>query len=238
MYPFEALRPAWEELWAAVHAEAGWTPPALSWPDDVVATWTDPACAVTQACGWPVATSLRDRIAVVGAFTPRVAGAEGCRYRSVIIAARDEALHAFVDRGATVAVNGHDSLSGWISLRVATETADGWLGTVVTTGSHVASLRAVRAGEAELASIDALTWAYAGLLYPELTSGLHQIAEGPLVPALPVIVPATTAAEQISRLRRAFGPAVRASRDELLLDGFCPLDNIDYAPLLELLPTS
>lgn len=243
MYPFEPLRPTWEDLWCAVHERATWTPPTLTWPADVHDTWTDLHCAVTQACGWPVATSLRQLVTVVGAFEPRVDGAAGCRYRTVLVTARDEELQSFPARGATVAVNSDDSLSGWISLLAATGAADGWPGTVVTTSSHLASLRAVRAGDAELASIDPLTWAYVARLDPDLIGALHQVGVGPLVPTLPVIVPRSTSPERVEDLRAAFvgafaDPTTKAARDGLLLDGFCPLGNADYDPLLALATTS
>jgi len=240
MYPLADLRPAWEELWAGVHELAPWTPPTLSWPDDVHETWTDPRCVLTQACGWPVATRLRNQVAVVGAFELAIEGAEGHRYRTVLVAAHDAPASSFVERAVTVAVNGEDSLSGWISLLDATGTADrGWPGRLVTTGAHVESVRALRDGTAELASVDALTWAYLQRFRPELVDGLHVVGHGPLVPSLPIVTPVTTPAERVDDLRRAFSIAVRdvaSTSHELLLSGFASLDIGDYLSLPEQIP--
>ena len=49
MYPFDALRPAWERLWAAVTARLSWTPTGLRWSGTVQQHWTDPSCHVAHA---------------------------------------------------------------------------------------------------------------------------------------------------------------------------------------------
>ncbi len=107
MYPFEALRPAWERLWAGVADRVPWAPRSLRWSNSVQEHWADPSCTVAHACGWPIATGLHDR-AVVGAFALRLADADGHRYRSVLVSRGD---------GRRLAVNSDDSLSGWISAR-------------------------------------------------------------------------------------------------------------------------
>ena len=171
MYPLEPLRPAWERLWAAVHELAPWTPATLTWTDDVHATWTDPACVVSHACGWPVATYLRDRVDVVGAFSPDLPDASGHRYRSALVASRPASLASFAAAKAVAAATTEDSLTGWISLRAA---AGGeWPGPVVWTGGHVASLEALQQRRADLASIDPLTLAYVRRHLPDLVAGLH-----------------------------------------------------------------
>ena len=58
MYPFDALRPAWERLWAAVADRVPWAPRSLRWSGDVQEHWTDPSCTVAHACGWPIAAHL------------------------------------------------------------------------------------------------------------------------------------------------------------------------------------
>ena len=191
MYPVEPLRPAWEKLWAAVHARAPWTPAVLTWGGTVQDHCADPKCIVTHACGWPIATTLRETVTVVGAFSLALPEADGHRYRSVIVASRSGELSSFVTGEATVAANSDDSLSGWVSLRAATVGVHHpWPGRVQWTGAHVDSVRAVRAGDADLASIDELTWAHLRRLEPELVDGLHVVGRGPWVPS-PAIITAT-----------------------------------------------
>jgi ABC-type phosphate/phosphonate transport system substrate-binding protein len=229
MYPFEPLHGAWERLWSAIHERAPWTPASLRWDGTAHDHWTDPDCLVAQACGWPVVTSLHGHVEVVGAFTLALDGGDGHRYRSVVMANRPLALADLVAERATAAVNAPDSLSGWVSLLAAAVGPGGsWPGPVLLTGGHVAS-------------IDALSLAFVRRYEPELVFGLHEIDHGPSVPSLPVVVRVGTPAQRVDELRRAILDAfgVRelvGAREELLLDGFVPLEDRDYAPLLALAP--
>src|SRR5262245_20936065 len=230
MYPFEPLRPAWAQLWAAVRARAPWAPADLNWNGAVQDHWVDPNCVVAHACGWPVATTLSPTVVVAGAFTLALPEADGHRYRSVLVANRSGPLQSFVTPATTVAVNSDDSLSGWVSLRAATVGTDQpWPGPIRWTGGHLNSVRAVRDGAAELASIDELTWAHIRRQFPDLTDGLHVVGRGPWIPSPPVV----TTSGRVEELRQAFSaamtdPATRAARAELLLAGFVALESAEY----------
>jgi ABC-type phosphate/phosphonate transport system substrate-binding protein len=240
MYPFDALRPAWGALWAAVHERAPWLPAVLRWTDDVHSCWTDPACALSHACGWPVVNELRDRVRVVGAFTLSLPDADGHRYRSVVLARDDRPLAARAPDVTVAAVSSDDSLSGWISLGVAAGGERGrWPGVVRRTGSHLASVRTLAAGEADVASVDALSWSHIGRFHPELVGRLHVVGRGPWVPSPPIVVSTSTPLTSIDDVRQAFhdamaDPAIEPVRHELLLDGFVALDHRDYEPVLRL----
>ena len=240
MYPFDETRSATDVLWAAVHRLAPWTPSALDWPDDVHQSWSSPQLVVGQTCGWPLVTRLGDNVRVVGAFEPTIPQGVGATYRSVLVARRPAPVHDF--RGTTAAVNGLDSLSGWVSLIAAVEHPGGsWSGTVRLTGAHVESIRAVRDGEADVASIDSVTWALVRRHRPASAEGLVEVGEGPQVPCLPVIAGAQVTDDQVSQLRAAFADAVRTEPDAaaaLLVAGFVPYDLADYLPLLALTPTA
>jgi ABC-type phosphate/phosphonate transport system substrate-binding protein len=235
MYPFEPLRPAWDQLWNAVHTQAPWTPAELTWDGTVQEHWADPDCVVAHACGWPLATTLHGTFAVIGAFTLALPGAVGHRYRSVFVAARHDPLAAFVTSETTLAANSDDSLSGWVSLQAATVgSGQPWPGPLRWTGAHVDSVRAVHDGAADLASIDELTWAHVCRLYPALVAGLHVVGRGPLIPS-PAVV---TSTGRVDELRWAFAgvmadPATRSARAELLLAGFVALDNAEYERLVD-----
>ena len=187
MYPFPEWRGATETLWAAVRRHVPDLPLLAAWDAevDVHALWRSPSMAVSQTCGWPLVTGLMGLVRVVGTFRYRTRRWSGDRYRSVIVARRG----ADTPCSGTAAVNGRDSLSGWVSLVafLPREPDD-----VLVTGSHLASLAAVVDGTASFASVDAVTFAYAELQRPDLVAGLTVVGEGPCVPCLPLITRADT----------------------------------------------
>jgi ABC-type phosphate/phosphonate transport system substrate-binding protein len=247
MYPMPELRPHWETLWAAVHERVPGSRPSLEWSADVHALWTDDDLALSQACGWPLVTELAGQATAIGTFDPVLPVAGPQRpgwYRSVIITRPSEGLRGPagpVDlttlAGATAAVNATDSLSGWISLIVAVlGRVAPWPGRMVTTGTHLASIEAVQSGLADIASIDAVSYALVGDLHPDLLDGLAVAGHGPLVPCLPLVVPCATSPAEIARWRDAFitacdDPATARARHHLHIRRFVPLDDGDYAVL-------
>lgn len=238
MYPFETLRPAYEALWshlrAAVVAELPDTavPRHLDWQRSPTATWRDANLLLAQACGWPLVTQLPD-VRVVGAFDVDVPGARAGTYRSVVVS-RGEAFDELRRRGARAAVNDEHSLSGWVSLCAVWGCAPP---PPVVTGSHRASVHAVATGVADVASIDAVTFAHLTELEPDVTGGLCVVAHGPRVPTLPLI---TSARHEpfVAVLRAALaeldGPRWTSVRDALRLRRFLAVGRDAYQPLLDL----
>ena len=147
-----------------------------------------------------------------------------------------------VDAGAIAVANSADSLSGWISLlSAARDTGDTgrWPGEVIWSGAHIESLRHLREGRADVASIDAISLAHIKRLYPDLVAGLQEIGNGPLVPSPPVIVPAATPSAIVDSLRDALtwavsDAAVADAYGVLCIDGFVSLDHAEYATTLQL----
>lgn len=240
MYPFAELRPAYDALWSAVQRRVPWLPGQLTWHDDVHTSWTSPDLIVGYTCGWPLVTRLADVVQVVGTFEFDVDGAEGSSYRSVLVAREARPLESFA--GASAAVNGPDSLSGWVSLIAAVHGPGArWTGPVTWTGAHVDSVRAVQAGEAEIASIDAVTWHHVRRFTPELAAGLVTVGVGPLVPCLPVVAGRRVPVDALDELADAFeravlDPALASAVADLRVRSFVRRTLADYLPLLELAP--
>ncbi len=236
MYPFDHLYEPYEMLWNAVvrRLGAGW-PDRLTWSDDVAALWASPQMLVAQTCGWPLVTALADRVQVIGAFAYDVEGAQGAHYGSAIVATRPGDVGDFA--GATVAVNNPDSLSGWVSLRCAVPE----YGPVVWTGAHRQSLVALHEGRAELASIDAVSFAHIAHRAPHLTEGMHLVGRGPLVASLPLVAAPDLADADIVALREALAaalgdPRLSDTRRDLRIAGFEPLTFDHYRPIADLDP--
>ena len=99
---------------------------------------------------------------VLGSFAVVGGGDQPGRYRSRLVARADDpriggGVAAF--GGATAAANDDGSLSGWVSLGWAFGQAGALPGAVRFTGQHALSLLLVRDGLADIASIDAHSYA-------------------------------------------------------------------------------
>jgi len=236
MYPFAPVRSATDSLWSVIRQHLGWGPSTLEWEVLAPEVWRHPDLLLAQTCGWPLVTQLVDEVAVVGTFDHDVPGSENGWYQSIIIGRSASTFEELRGRpGVVAATNSTESLSGWISLQSA------WGGqpsAVVDTGSHMESVRAVAEGRADVASIDAVTWALISSLEPQLVSELTVVGSGPLVPCLPIVVPRRHEG-QVEVLRDAFLAAVADPNSadacaQLHIRGFMPLDLADYLPLLSL----
>ncbi len=141
------------------------------------------------------------------------------------------------DPTTVVAQNGPASLSGWISLLWA------WGGVpenVLHTGGHVLSMRAVATGEAQVASIDALSFEFLAETERMTVGRLHVIGHGPLVGTLPLVM-AKASAHRRDEVRAAFAaavadPALASTCARLRIKGFVPFGLEDYASLASLVP--
>lgn len=240
MYPFPQIRWAFDRFWEAVGERLDWVPRSLDWDVDLHASWLRDDLVVGQTCGWPLVTDLRDRVRVLGTFIAATPEAEGHSYRSVLVARWPGEVADFA--GAVAAVNGFDSLSGWVSLVAAVHgPGASWTGDIVVTGAHLDSLRALREGRAEIAAIDSVTFWQARRLLPELVDDLVVVGTGPLIPCLPIITGASTTDEQLHQLRVAlvdavFDPLVEPAARAMCTVGFVPLDLEHYLPVLDLGP--
>jgi ABC-type phosphate/phosphonate transport system substrate-binding protein len=239
MYPFETWRAATDAFWHDVRSAMPDLPPLAPWGADVHALWHDPDLIVSQACGWPLITELAGRVRTVGAFRYRTTDWSGDHYRSVVVArAGDDQLDPATARAA---VNSTDSLSGWVSLTWFAAEAGGSrrLASTSITGSHLASLAAVRDGAADIASIDAVTYAHAVRDRPELVRGLVPIGHGPTVPCLPVIAATDADDAWIAAVGVALDAAASRRSEAtatLMIEGFTPLDADPYRALAVFAP--
>ncbi|CAN7413795.1 PhnD/SsuA/transferrin family substrate-binding protein [Phenylobacterium sp. LjRoot219] len=237
MYDGPQLQAANDALWRAVAerltAEGVADVPAqLTRAPDLAATWSSPALLLAQTCGYPLIKGLGDRVQLVATPRYRAPGCEGPFRRSaVVVRAHDPADRLAELRGARCAVNDAMSDSGMNLLRAAVAPlADGraFFQEVVITGSHLASAEAVAGGDADVAALDAVSYAHLRRFRPELAWRLRRLAWTERTPGLPLITAATTPAATLAALRRALAgvaadPRFAEVRETLLLDGFSPL---------------
>lgn len=191
MYDFGPAMAANDRLWALIRdglrAASQPAPEALTrgetayWP-----AWEAPDLILSQTCGYPYRTRLHDKVTYIG--TPDY-GVEGCPpgyYRSVFVARRDDPrrdLTAF--DGARLAYNEALSQSGWAAAQTHAAALDIRLPPALQSGGHRLSAAAVAEGRADIAAVDAVTWA---LMQDEPAAAfLHVIAQTAPTPGLPCI---------------------------------------------------
>lgn len=229
----------WQDLHRAMR-DAGLSrlPAELSHPGDLDVHWTDPKLLLSQSCGFPFITQLHGRVRYVATPCFRAEGCDGPLYSSAIVVRRDDSARAVRDlAGRRAAFNGRTSQSGYNALRstIAPYAEQGrFFAAVIETGSHRASLAAVRNGDADVAAIDAVTLALLQRSAPHEVEGLRTLAFTQPTPGLPLITSAATSDEDLGCLRRACAEACHPSRPaarSLLLDGIAVLDENDYLPL-------
>lgn len=206
-------------------------------PSDV---WRDPALLLTQTCGYPLTHGFAGALTAVA--VPSYA-AEGCtpgRYRSAFVVRADDPAKDLADlRGRRAAANEPDSQSGCNALRAAVAPlAAGarFFAAVAWTGAHRVSLAAVRDGTADVAAIDAVTFALLARHAPAETEGLRVLAWSAAAPALPYATRRGIAPEQRQRLvsgllAAAAHPDAAAPCRTLLLTGMAPVDDAAYLPI-------
>jgi ABC-type phosphate/phosphonate transport system substrate-binding protein len=165
----------------------------------------------------------------------------------VIVARAGEAGNSLADfAGRRIAINGRDSLSGYVMLVAAMRDAGMPVPTTrswIETGSHRQSVRAVADGRADIAAIDAVCWALAERHDPGVLRRLRIIERTALRPALPFITAVTRSEADVALIRSAIlhaigSQATRSAADALFLTDVEVLGPQAYAPIADLLGTT
>lgn len=248
MYDLPELRAANDALWSAIAARleadgVGAVPPSLTREGSPEEAWTNPALLLAQTCGYPLATSLHNRVQLVATPRYRASGCDGAFHRSAVVVRNDSAAACLADlRGARCAINDRASNSGMNLLRVEVAPLarrQRFFGGVTITGSHEASIAAVAAGAADVAAIDCVTWGLSQRFRHDTTKHLRVLMWTVRSPGLPFITSARTGAATCAALGRALDavssdPTLGAIRDELMLDGFNTLPASQYHGVLYL----
>lgn len=240
MYTFDTAANAalWARITVALKAQGiADVPDQLEEPDDYFAHWLSPDLLFSQACGYPLASKLKQNVTVIGTFVYGAEGCDGPRYASAFIAPAGHPGRELPDfRGTRVAYNGMDSQSGYNCLRSAIAplaAGQPYFSETVETGAHYRSLQAVAGGQADLAAIDCVS--LAGFLRhePYLRDKIRIIGWSERVPGLPIITRGAADAPTIAAMRRALtsvvaDPDLATIRERLFIKGFAPLDFADY----------
>ncbi|MDE2383294.1 MAG: PhnD/SsuA/transferrin family substrate-binding protein [Alphaproteobacteria bacterium] len=236
MYDWPEIRAATDAFWAGLARHAGVALPlerALAYSEP----WRHPELLFSQTCGYPFTHEFKGLLSYVATPHYLAEGCDGPRYSSFVFAREHVALKDL--RGATPAINGRDSMSGMLALKLVfapLATAGEFFAPALVSGGHRASLKAVREGRADVCAVDAVCVGLARRHRTGDLDGLVEIARSPLVPALPYV----TRVGDVARLRAALAaamvdPALAEARAALLLGGVTVLPEgaYDVIPRLE-----
>jgi ABC-type phosphate/phosphonate transport system substrate-binding protein len=236
------LRQDWEELLGALldeldlHHEVELVR-APSLPE----FWLRPDLLLAQTCGYPYMTLLRDQVTLVATPCFDFPGCAGSDYSSVIVARSGGRVASLADaRGGIAAANDVHSNSGMNVLRhaVAPLASEGkFFEKIVWSGSHAASLRLVRDGEADIAAIDCVSYGYIKEEDPTSLEGITALGYTAASPGLPLVAGREAPPELLARLRQALiapGIALAARMRTLHIDAFSPVGDAEYKRILRL----
>jgi len=234
MYDWPEVGAAHDQLWAAIASRlkgAGIAvPEKLERTRGLADVWHDPDLLLSQTCGWPYARTLSKTVRLVATPHYAVEGCDGPNYSSAIVARRGEGRDLPAFAGRRFAMNGRESLSGYVAFVAAmagvgipAAEAD-W----VETGGHRASVRAVAEGAADIAAIDAVAWDLARRFEADAASALAVVAWTDLRPGLPLVTAGSRSDAEIASIRAALSEVFSTrktapARETLRLIGFSVL---------------
>lgn len=231
MYDSQGLHAANDQLWAAIARQLGKqglgnVPDRLDRDRPLDEIWSDPDLLLAQTCGYPLVTRFAGRLRYVATPRYRAIGCEGITHRSRIVVRHDDPGIALGDyQGRRLAINDRGSNTGMNLLRaMIAPIARGqpFFADVSETGSHAASAHAVAIGMADLAAIDAVTFAHLQREKPAITGSLRTLAWTAPSPGLPFVTAVTGSDAVVRKLRKAIRAAIVDepwAANRLLLDG-------------------
>ena len=230
MYDTPATRAANDRFWQAICAAGNIPKTALDHESDPHDTWLSPHLVFSQTCGMPFRTDLHETVSLIGTPDYGVAQCPPGYYRSCIVVRSTEARKDLADfAAARLARNDRRSQSGWAAPWQHFQKCGGFRGTIIETGAHAASVDAVAQDRADIAAIDAVTWALLQRDTPERTAGLSVVEYTDPTPGLPFI---TANSQDALPLRRAVADAIAHLSDDdrrcLMLNALVYIPAADY----------
>jgi ABC-type phosphate/phosphonate transport system substrate-binding protein len=246
MYDFPFIAEANAHLWRAIGAAlraAGVEAPSVLDPREPRDLWASPNLIFGQTCGYPLVTALSGRVILLATPIYSFEGCDGANHCSFVVTnarSANRSLAGFA--GARAAINSRDSNSGMNLFRgLLAPIARGrpMFSEIVVTGSHAASLAAVKDGTVDIAAIDCVSCGLLKRGRPELFEGVATIARTQSSPGLPFVINAELGKSLAAALRVALfaalsDPALADAREALGLKGAAILGEADYRKIAEI----
>jgi ABC-type phosphate/phosphonate transport system substrate-binding protein len=238
---------AWRELLARIAGDSGVALGYLPWPAPrkLEELWNRPDLGAALMCGYPIALRLAP-IVPLAAPIPTLAWAGGrAVYRSDLIVRRDSPFRTLADTfGGRLGWTVEHSHSGFNALRrhlldhrgPARPRLYGRVEGGLVTARRI--LDAVADGTIDVGPLDAYWHALLARFRPELTAQVRVLESTALAPMPAFVAAPALPAADAARLRAAFvaaagRPWFAPLGEALLLAGFAPASQADYAPTLD-----
>lgn len=235
MYLRDETRAATEAFYALIrdalrdHGEDA--PDALSHDAPIHGTWGRADLTLGQICSLPYRADFAGKVTLIGAADYGLPGAGPGQYYSVFVVRADDPRDtpgAFAN--APLAINEPGSHSGWGAPWLYGQTHGFAFSNVVQTGAHVASAQAVAEGAADIAAIDAVTWALIQR-HEDQARDLRVIGRTAASAGLTFITARPDPAPFRSAIAEAITALPSADADTLMLRALIPLPASAYTDL-------
>jgi len=234
MYDFGPAVAANDRFWTLVRDRlraAGHVAPEALTRGDVAFwdAWQSPDLILSQTCGYPFRARLQGKVALVGTPDYGLPSCPAGHYYSVLVARRDDPRGRIEEfDAAPMAFNEDMSQSGWagpvshlLSLGLTPKPS-------LRSGAHQVSAQAVASGKADLAGLDAVTWAMLQGQEPAV-GALKVIGHTPPTPVLPFITAlGTDRAAILAALTQAIADLTQQDRVTLHLRGLVDVPESAY----------
>ena len=188
MYDWPEIRSYQDKYWQAIRQCLGFGPVELTRGfEHYTAHWLHPDLLLSQTCGLPYRANLHGKVTLIGTPDYGLPCNPPGHYHSVLVVnaqAGGTQLSDFMD--GVFAYNEKGSQSGWAAAQMHLSQQGLHPRRFLETGGHRASIKAVAAGRADLAAIDAVTWEIA-LQHEPATARLRVIGTTTPTPGLPYI---------------------------------------------------
>lgn len=246
MYNLPEMRALNAVFWSALRGlltEAGHTelPTALNFERPPVPDRIEPTVMFSQTCGWPLETIFKGQTIRLGTPCYDAEGCEGPTHCGVFVVPVTSPATTLGDlAGGVFLLNSRHSNSGMnLPRRSLAELAGGraFFGRVIETGSQPGNLDRIAEGEADVTTVDCVTYAFWQRHRPAAAARVRMLVRTPPSPAIPFVTSIETPAAVVEALRGALRAIAREPRFAAVRDGLLIRDIVDVpdAPYRHLL---
>ncbi len=225
MYDRAETAAANDRLWARVRdnlrARGIAAPDALTRGEDAFwPAWTAPDLVLSQTCGYPYRARLHGKVTLIAAPDHRLPGCAAGQYFSVFVVRKDDPrqrIDEFAD--ARFAYNEPMSQSGWAAPQTHAQKLGFRFTRARQSGAHRLSAQAVATGAADIAALDAVSYALCRRHDP-FAADLREMGRTTPTPALPYIsAPGADGPAVFEALRQAVAALSAEDAETLMLHG-------------------